>query len=103
MHDLSGPGASVAEELVATSQLNHCAVNNASTLLPQAAGTGSSSIQLTTAIVDDEPLHPWVYGFDGQPIPQQEFDLENGGDWGVAGESLGPSSTFPGQITALNG
>ncbi|OHE93922.1 hypothetical protein CORC01_10821 [Colletotrichum orchidophilum] len=93
------------------------AVNNASRLLAQAAATRSSSTQLTTAVVDDaadsahavadEPFHPWVYGFDGPPIPQQEFILENGGDWGVTGESLGPttvpSSTFPGQITAFNG
>ncbi|KAI3534068.1 hypothetical protein CABS02_13389 [Colletotrichum abscissum] len=92
-------------------------VNDVSRLLAQAAATRSSSIQLTTAIADaaadsahavaDEPLHPWVYGFDGQPIPQQESVLDNGGDWGVAGESLGPttvpSSTFPGQIIALNG
>lgn len=70
--------------------------------------TGYTNRYLTDAAdsahaVADEPLHPWVYGFDGQPIPQQEFVLENGGDWGVAGESLGPSSTFPGQIIALNG
>ncbi|KAK1517379.1 hypothetical protein CABS01_16668 [Colletotrichum abscissum] len=74
--------------------------------------TGYTNGYLTAAAdsahaVADEPLHPWVYGFDGQPIPQQESVLDNGGDWGVAGESLGPttvpSSTFPGQIIALNG
>ncbi|KXH62154.1 hypothetical protein CNYM01_14135 [Colletotrichum nymphaeae SA-01] len=56
--------------------------------------------------VPDKLLYQWAYGLDGQPIPQQGFVLENGGDWGVAGDGFGPTAVSapasPGQITALD-
>ncbi|KAK2728875.1 hypothetical protein CKAH01_10703 [Colletotrichum kahawae] len=53
-----------------------------------------------------EPLQPWAYGFGGQPIPQQDFVLESGKHWGVAGEQFRPNNVhtaaFTSRITPLD-